>query len=265
MPASLLTNGPPNSARAKPVLPSVTLVAATSISLPATVAALARSIEQVEFGAALLLSDRPPDTCPSGIEWRYIRPIASRAEYSIFILQELGQHIDTDFALCVQWDSFVLDGARWQPSFLNYDYIGAPWPHFHDEYRVGNGGFSLRSKRLLEASAKLPASIGDAEDIAICRTYRRWLEQQEGIRFAPEPVARSFAFERTPPNGTEFGFHGIFNMRSILGGSNFAPLLASLDPGTIGRREAREIFWQSLARADVRSARLALRNSLKRT
>lgn len=35
--------------------------------------------------------------------------------------------------------------------FLEWDYIGAPWPvsHNDNEYRVGNGGFSLRTKQIM--------------------------------------------------------------------------------------------------------------------
>ena len=74
----------------KPDLSSVTLVAVTSISLAATVRALERSMAQADFGAILLLSDREPDAARPGIEWRRIRRIASREQYSWFMLRELA-------------------------------------------------------------------------------------------------------------------------------------------------------------------------------
>jgi hypothetical protein len=43
--------------------------------------------------------------------------------------------------------------------FLDYDFIGAPWPEGQEENSllVGNGGFSLRSKsKLLACLAKVP-------------------------------------------------------------------------------------------------------------
>ena len=54
--------------------------------------------------------------------------------------------------------------------FFDYDYIGAPWPN-NFVNRVGNGGFSLRSKKFLELTAKIPYNkIGhkefDAEDFS---------------------------------------------------------------------------------------------------
>jgi hypothetical protein len=238
------------------------MVAVSSISLGATIRALERSMEQARFASVLLLSDQaPPRGHAPGIEWRRIRPIRSRQDYSGFMLHELSDHITSDFALCVQWDGFVLDGRRWRDEFLQYDYIGAPWPHF-DHHRVGNGGFSLRSKRLLEAAGTIAFDARVAEDIAICRDNRNWLEKDLGLRFAPEALAREFAFERLPFTGREFGFHGIFNMRRLLQRPWFIDLLSSLDPGTIGRLEVREIVGQSLLRLDLKAAWLALRNRI---
>ena len=69
----------------------------------------------------------------------------------------------------------------WDPKFLNYDYIGALWPHYK-ENQVGNGGFSLRSKKLLESSRKLIEENPDynlplIEDDYICREKRLDLEK----------------------------------------------------------------------------------------
>lgn len=246
----------------KPNLSSVTLVAVSSVALPATTRALELSIEQAEFGAVLLLSSQPPRNCSSEIEWRPIAPISSRSQYSQFMLKELASHITSEFALCIQWDGFVLDGSRWQQQFLKYDYIGAPWPHFDDGHRVGNGGFSLRSQRLLQACTELENPGCEPEDIVISRTKRNWLETEKTICFAPEEVAREFAFERHLATGAEFGFHGLFNMRNILGSREFRNLLASLEPGTIGRQEAREVLWQSFISADLGTALQVLRNRL---
>ena len=167
------------------------------------------------MGDILFLSDQPPPvgTDPQ-IEWRRIERLGSRGDYSRFMLRELAGHIETPHVLCIQWDGFVLDGARWSPAFLDYDYIGAPWPHFRDGHNVGNGGFSLRSRRLLEACASLPFDGTAAEDIVISRLCRPLLESQ-GMRFAPERLAREFAYERTKTTGHEFGFHGAFNLMGI--------------------------------------------------
>jgi hypothetical protein len=243
---SELWNGPVRT------LPDVTLLTVTDVALPATARALALSQRGLRFGDVLFFSDRPPPA-DTPATWRPIPPIGSRFEYSRFMLHDLAQHIETSHVLCVQWDGYVLDATRWDPAFLDYDYIGAPWPHFADGMRVGNGGFSLRSRRLVAACATLPIS-NEAEDIAICHTHRRLLEERFGLRFAPEEVARHFAYERMTPTGSEFGFHGGFNMIGLTTSRDRAALFAELEPGLLNRREHREIFRAALRARDFRLA-----------
>ena len=233
-------------------LPDVTLVAVSDVAIAATARALAISQQGLRFAETLLLTSReaPPGLCATS---RAIEPIASREAYSRFMLRDLHRHIATSHALCVQWDGYVLDPARWDPEFLEYDYIGAPWLHFGDGMRVGNGGFSLRSARLLEACATLDVA-DEAEDMAICRTHRPVLEQRFGMRFAPADLARRFAFERAAPNHDEFGFHGAFNMVGRVPAAELADLLAGLEPGLLNRREHREIMRQALRGGHLRLA-----------
>lgn len=224
-------------------LPSVTLVAVTSVALSATMRALIESLSLLRFGQALWISDQPkPSGSPAGVVWRKIERLDSRAAYSRFMLFDLAKHINTSHVLTVQWDGYVLNPANWSNEFLNYDYIGAPWPQFQDAHRVGNGGFSLRSVRLLEACRDLPRDTAEAEDIAICRTHRAWLEHGHGLRFAPESAARRFSYERTPAIGEEFGFHGVFNLARIMPRRAFDDLVRSLEPSIINLRERRELF-----------------------
>jgi hypothetical protein len=75
---------------------------------------------------------------------------------------------------------------------------------------VGNGGFSLRSRRFMEACSRI-IKIMHPEDHHICRTYRKQLEA-EGMRFAPIEVAERFSFEGyLQPHKiltNQFGVHG---------------------------------------------------------
>lgn len=233
-------------------LPDVTLLAVTGVALSATARALTLSQCGLRFGETLFLSDRPPPP-DTAAEWRAIAPIGSRFEYSRFMLRDLASHVATRHVLCVQWDGYVLDPDNWDPAFLDYDYIGAPWPHFADGMRVGNGGFSLRSRRLVEACANLPIS-DEPEDVAICRTHRQHLEQRFGLRFAPEELARRFAYERMTRTGNEFGFHGALNMVDLAPSRQLAPLFAALEPGLLNRREHREILGAALRRGELRLA-----------
>ena len=97
-----------------------------------------------------------------------------------------------------------------------YDYIGAPWSEgaTPPDQRVGNGGFSIRSRRLLEAlrDPELDYDPTRGEDQLICHTLRPVLEARHGIRFAPLDIAQRFSFERDGPVHPTFGFHGHFNL-----------------------------------------------------
>lgn len=241
-----------------PDLSTVTLVAVTSVALRATVAALEASMRQARFNRVLLLSDRPPPegTHPA-IQWKRIGPLVSRADYAPFMLHNLADHVATNHALTIQWDGFVLRGERWDPNFLDYDYIGAVWPQFGDKHRVGNGGFSLRSKRLMERCRHLPYDGFSGEDVAICRGYRPLLEEY-GIRFAPEEVARRFSYERTHPTGCEFGFHGIFNLVRLLPARERQQLLRDLEPQVLAPSEQVQVFRWALKRGDLRLARIMM-------
>jgi hypothetical protein len=231
----------------RPELSDVTLVAVSSVALGPTIDALRASMAQAAFADVLLLSDRPPPIEESGIGWRQIESIRSRDDYSRFMLRDLAEHIRSPHAMCIQWDGYVLDGSVWDPAFLEYDYVGAPWPHFRDGHNVGNGGFSLRSRRLLKASRGLPLDPPVLEDVIICRRYRPHLEQQ-GIRFAPEAVARRFSYERMPPRGDEFGFHGSFNLVRNLPADQALRLIRSLEPELLARKERWELLGWALRR-----------------
>lgn len=265
MRASVLNDRGPHSTGQRQHLPQVTLVAVSSAALDATVKALRKSLAQVKFGAALLLSDRLPQSeLGPDLAWRKISPIRSRSEYSRFMLYDLHRHIETDFALCVQWDGYILDARNWTEEFLQFDYIGAPWPHLPKEANVGNGGFSLRSKRLIEVCAKLPVLSHEAEDITICQEYRSHLEDTYSIRFAPEALAKRFSYERMPPNGNEFGFHGVFNLIKHVDRSEFRALLKSLEPNMLGTMEWKELFFTGLRLQRAEVARRAVISIFRR-
>jgi len=165
--------------------------------------------------------------------------------YSYLTLDLMPEIVDTDYNLIVQHDGFALNKAAWNKSFLDYDYIGAEvsvW--FHDRKMIGNGGFSLRSKKLYQAIKSIgmkyhfddllveqfepifllqnlkykPHIRGFAEDYIICVMYRERLKDEYGIKFAPVEIANQFStgdsFKITDVNewaklNKSFGFHGI--------------------------------------------------------
>lgn len=143
----------------------------------------------------------------------------SKETYSKFIIEETYKHIRTTHILIFQHDGYVNNFMAWDNDWLQYDYIGAPW-YYDDGMAVGNGGFSLRSKRLMKILATdKHIQIHHPEDHHICRTYRPYLETKYGIRFAPNDVAEKFAFEgyMQPAKflSDQFGVHGT-NPRRIM-------------------------------------------------
>lgn len=190
-------------------LPDVTLIGVDCKDISRLVKAAEYSIRDIRFAEVKLLSSIPSKN-------KMVRPIGtirSTQEYSTFIIKELHKHFNTSHALIIQYDGFVLDFKAWNNDWLKFDYIGATW-WYKDGMNMGNGGFSLRSKKLMEMIANNP-EIKELhpEDDAICRRYRAYLESK-GIVFAPEEVANRFAIEAynvpAPHNkySGQFGFHG---------------------------------------------------------
>jgi tetratricopeptide (TPR) repeat protein len=195
----------------------VTLCAVDCVDPHLAARSLHRSAAQCRFGAVKLFTSQP---CRhDAIETVLIDPITSGAQYSHFVMKELAQYVDTELSLVTQWDGYVVNAKAWCDEFVEYDYIGATWdahivqasgaPPSHN---VGNGGFSLRSKRLLQAGSDPWLAQTHPEDACLCRTYRAYLEQRHAIRFAEAAIADRFAFEANMPDDIPFGFHGVFNI-----------------------------------------------------
>ena len=199
-------------------LADVTLLCADTANHALALRALDRSRAGIRFGRVVLLTDALPASvsAPTGIDVAPIAPLRSREDYSTLVLKGLREHVATSHVLVVQWDGYVVNPAAWDPTFADTDFIGARWFWFRDRMTIGNGGFSLRSRRLLEALRDPRIVLHDAEDVTIGRTYRRLLEDEHGIRFATEAQADRFAYEAAYPIGTPFGFHGLFNFARVV-------------------------------------------------
>ena len=221
-------------------LSSVTLLAVDTRAPGMALRALEHSARHARFARCLLLSHgKAIAALPPGIEWVDIGPIASAAAYSTFMLGGLLPYVDTPHVLVVQWDGFVIDAAAWDPSFLDSDYLGAPWGKAPQGHRVGNGGFSLRSRRLLQVLQQplLQAQWHHPEDICIAQTLRGPLETQHGIRFGTLAQAQRFAFENETPTAPCFGFHGAFNLHRVLTPAELAATLVELPDSLVVSRD----------------------------
>lgn len=202
----------------------VTLVAVATTEVNATAKALLYSTRYLSFDKVLLISNYNPDTSCTIYEHIAIQPFESVAEWGKFVVFELHKYIQTDHIILIHADGFIVNPQAWNDEFLNYDYIGAPWPipkdvfsyrdHFGNIIRVGNS-VSLRSLKLL----KLPLEIGldwnaadhgfFHEDGFLC-VQNRHILQSHGANYAPFNVACQFSREKTihENKGIEpFAFH----------------------------------------------------------
>jgi hypothetical protein len=202
-----------NQLRPKIDLSNVSLVCIETRAPELAIFAMQRCTAVANFKECLLLGSCP-DNLPEGINHIDIGKISSNEDYSDFIIRKLGDYIQGDYALIIQGDGFIIHPECWTPDFFSVDYIGAPWPK-HNE-TVGNGGFSLRSRRLLDALKNLDADTTHPEDDYICRRHRAELENRYGIVFAPIELAKKFSFEESDPVTPTFGFHGIYNVPNVL-------------------------------------------------
>ncbi|MBR5799324.1 MAG: hypothetical protein IKY23_04615 [Lachnospiraceae bacterium] len=208
-------------------LPRVTLAAMTSVKVYETIKALQYSMKDIEFGEVVLITHRKPFFLPKGITYKHTSKLTDIDCFNYKMVYELGDYIDTDFVLLVHYDGFVVYPESWRDEFMDYDYVGSPWPipkpgsvhSYHDAEgnlcRVGNS-VSLRSKRLLEfpRKANLKWERDEEgfynEDIFICCMNKQRLEEA-GMQIAPVEVAALFGHEHLVPETADvdkpFVFH----------------------------------------------------------
>jgi hypothetical protein len=205
-------------------LPTVTLLTVTAVDLDQAHAVLLHCASCADFGAVKMLAPMRPTRPDARVEYIDI-PDIDLYGYNRFMVESLGAHVRTGHCLVVQSDGFILNPALWDDRFLDYDYVGAPWPEYVDvvggerlrldRNPVGNGGFSLRSQRLLELTSRLRfdelAFAHSSEDLVICH-YLYEEMRAAGIRFAPPELAARFSIESPGIYGQSpdrvFGFHG---------------------------------------------------------
>lgn len=227
----------------KLTLPQVTLCAASSVNVAATIRALETSLTQIDFATCKLFTDAQVTPDHPAIMVVPIARITSSEAYSEFLLSHMVDHVDTPHCLVAQWDGHVIDAGRWRAEFLDYDYIGASWPQFADGHDVGNGGFSLRSRRLMELCRAMEFTAFHPEDMAIGRGNRAWLEGR-GMLFAPPALADLFSTERAGDLTKSFGYHGVWHMPRVIGVEAFWDIYRTLDDRGTARHDLAVIMKQ---------------------
>lgn len=201
----------------------MTLVAVATTEVEATVKAIEYSLKGLSFEKILLFSHYNPAPTSEFYKYIEIKPFDSIGDWSRFIVFDLHKFIDTHHIILIHSDGFIVNPQSWDDDFLQYDYIGAPWPMPRDSFsyrdffgntiRVGNS-VSLRSRKLL----KMPSDLGLEwscdhgfyhEDGFLC-VQNRHILQEHGIKYAPLTVACRFSHEKPIPETREirpFAFH----------------------------------------------------------
>ena len=183
-----------------------------------------------------------------------IPKISSIEAYNELLLAEAWRYVETDFVQVIQWDGHVINPNAFRSQFLEVDYIGAIWPH-RKTRRVGNGGFSLRSKRLMGSVQSLLVDVPnwktEPEDDLICRTLGERLVKEHNIEFAKGILAQDYSVEWDfEYDEVPFGFHGMAML--IANHKNDIPnLLDRLSPVTGWQLTTMAQIISSLEQSDI--------------
>ncbi len=224
-------------------LPDVTIVAIDTDAAALLRLALADTLRQIEPARVVVWSNTDP--LLPGVEHVEIGRLSSLDDYSAILWYMVPWKVKTSHFLVMQWDGWVLDASRWNPEFLEYDYIGAVWPWFGSS-RVGNGGFSLRSKRLArrvgEQEWRMPPHAD--EDKVLCRQYRYELDRDGEFLWAPEALARQFSHEcESPPPGGTFGFHDCRNFPAVMDPEHLDERISLASEYVKQKQRFRDMVW----------------------
>lgn len=204
--------------------------------------ALNYSLHQIPFQNALFLvpyNEHYKTSEINGLRVIELPPMDFQS-FNKFMMKDFNSYIKTPYVLIVQHDGFIIDSTKWDDKYFQYDYVGAPWyvnpsdniPVDFDN-RVGNGGFSLRSKKLLDLCPQIIhnavyeklASMKINEDVIICRAMK-WFFAMNGCKFAEPEIAAKFSVEHPIPENPQFnknniltyntfGFHGRHNVAAM--------------------------------------------------
>ena len=219
----------------------ISIVAVDDVAHDLTRLAIEDTLRIVSPKQVLIFTDDPAKLKIPGADYGFFPGGYYNAMEALWLAVPQRLAPQSTHMLWVQWDSWALDAAQWTDDFLEYDYIGAPWPiapgnkwdqlGYTKDTNVGNGGFSLRSvalvKHIKDNAHKLPLSL--PEDDAICRHLRPALSQA-GFRWAPATLAARFSFECENEIRPSFGFHNCIHWPSLLSPAALERRLAMATP-----------------------------------
>jgi hypothetical protein len=224
-------------------LPNVTLVCISSIRIEECLSAIQTCINSCNFYDVKFITDKNIKD-QSKIKIENCASFNNLQEYSDFILTQLDNYINSSHSLLIQDHAFISNPQKWTNEYLEYDYIGSPWPihliehlmlnlkngvdlngqpfsvdlnlnnYDPQNYRVGNGAFSLRSKKLLTFIKQFKDKYKNKPEDNIISIYEKSALENNSMKIAPINIASAFGVEAATeynPHGDRsitFGFHG---------------------------------------------------------
>jgi hypothetical protein len=190
-------------------LKNIILISASSDKIKETIKAIEICKSFADFKDVILFSDKDTEYT------KKIKPFNSVYDYNEFIYYDLPDYVDADFILTIHWDGFIVNPKAWTESFLEYDYIGAPWPW---NGFCGNSGFCLRSRKFLQTQSILSKKYKLQEDekythhalhddVMTCLKLRpNFIDM--GCKYAPIELGYNFSVEYGYyEDYNSFGFH----------------------------------------------------------
>lgn len=191
---------------------NVILVALGSTKITETIKAIRHCQKLVTFYDTIYLTDHIIDE--ENIRHIPVRNIPSIKDYQKFIINEspdiiLSSVPDTfnGHFLCINWDGFIINSESWTNEFLEYDYIGAPWPWY--DHKAGNGGFCLKSSKFMRLQKQICRNhkTKHNEDEELCIVLRSIFEGYN-CKYAHKELAYLFSTEVGDiEKNRSFGFH----------------------------------------------------------
>ena len=203
-------------------LPTVTLLIYNPNKNPNISAAVLRKVCKIINFAEVkhLVSSKPDEEIGETI----IVPNNSWVEGQRVQAYRLHEYFDTTHMLHIETDGYPIRPHLWDSKWLEYDYIGAPWGirgwptiTYNEQYRVGNGGCSLQSRKFRQLLYKYRAYYRDGipSDVWFCQDeVLRSNLRNNNIKFAPVFEAIKFSYEAPVPEyphwicSDSFAFHG---------------------------------------------------------
>ena len=142
-------------------LPQVTLIAVTSVKIYETIRALTYSMQGIDFGEVVLVTHKKPFGLPKGITYKHTDRLTDIDRFNYLIAYELGSYVNTDYVILVHYDGFIVHPEMWRKEFLDYDYIGSPWPLPTAEHST----IMMRMATSAEWETVFPFAAGDSSII----------------------------------------------------------------------------------------------------